>query len=185
SRCRSCSSRVSLIFFVYMENSTATPDKVLDFTKPHCHWHASIFNRRPGLLLVSLLIFFALEPVFEKDRIGSGFLVALTFFPIFAAALELSARSLRRWPGILLATGAAGLTIISYRHPIPAVLIAKWALLSGFFGAVAVGLFSYLGQPDADSRDRLSVSVSLYLILGMSWFALFNLLETINPGSFA
>jgi hypothetical protein len=54
-----------------------------------------------------------------------------------------------------------------------------------FFGFASLGLFTYLGKPGAITSGRMYGSVSLYLMLAMFWFALFNLTEAIHPGSFA
>jgi Ion channel len=146
--------------------------------------YASLYKRRPGLLLISLLLFLVSDPVLEKSRFGGALLVVSLYFTLVVASMELSARSLMRWPPIILAGCSMLLLAAAYVHPSQPILIASWLVLTVFLGIAAGGLFSYLGQPDSTSRDRLSVSVSLYLLLGMLWFALFNLLEAAHHGSF-
>lgn len=53
-----------------------------------------------------------------------------------------------------------------------------------FLGFSSVALFTYLGQPGAITSGRVYASVSLYLMLATFWFALYNVIEAINPGSF-
>lgn len=45
--------------------------------------------------------------------------------------------------------------------------------------------FAHLGQPGQITRARLYVSVSLYFLLGLSWFGLYTFLNAIQPGAFA
>jgi hypothetical protein len=52
-----------------------------------------------------------------------------------------------------------------------------------FFGFISVALFSYLGRPGSITSGRLYASVSLYVILGIFFYTLFNLVELIYPGS--
>jgi hypothetical protein len=74
---------------------------------------------------------------------------------------------------------------INHFSPSRPLGIVNWTILAAFFGFISVGFFSYLGRAGAVTDDRIFVSVSLYLLLGMLWFSLYNLLEAIHPGSFA
>ncbi|HEY6264268.1 MAG TPA: potassium channel family protein [Candidatus Acidoferrum sp.] len=80
-----------------------------------------------------------------------------------------------------------GISRVSHALPSVAFFIDRSvrAAQIAFFGFVSVGLFAYLGKPGAITSGRVYASVSLYLLLGMFWFALFNLTEAITPGSFA
>jgi hypothetical protein len=69
-------------------------------------------------------------------------------------------------------------------YPTHGLLISYWALLALFLGFVSIGLFSYLGKTGSAGSDRILVSVSLYLLIGMLWFDLYKLLDTLHPGSF-
>lgn len=53
-----------------------------------------------------------------------------------------------------------------------------------FFGYVSLILFIHLGRPGRITRGRLYVSVSLYFLLGVFCFAVFDLVDSIRPGSF-
>ena len=53
-----------------------------------------------------------------------------------------------------------------------------------FFGYVSLILFMHLGRPGRITRGRLYVSVSLYFLVGVFHFAVFDLVDSIHPGSF-
>jgi hypothetical protein len=75
-------------------------------------------------------------------------------------------------------------SLVTIFHPVHALRIANWLLLSAFFGYISVALFAFLQQSSAIIRAKLLASLSLYLILGMFYFAVFNLLQEVHPGSF-
>jgi hypothetical protein len=58
--------------------------------------------------------------------------------------------------------------------------IASHALSTVFFGFMSVALFAYLGRPGVITSGRLYASVSLYLMLGIFWFSVYGLIETIS-----
>jgi len=60
----------------------------------------------------------------------------------------------------------------------------KWGLLAAFFALTVVGLFSYLTSARYVLRTHLYTAVSVYLLLGMTWFALYCAIDAAFPGSF-
>jgi len=75
-------------------------------------------------------------------------------------------------------------TLAAIYHPVRILWIATWTLMALFFGYVSVILFMHLGRPGRITRGRLYVSVSLYFLLGVFYFAVFDLVDSIHPGSF-
>lgn len=141
-------------------------------------------DRHALYLLLSLLFFLILGAFVTHDQKGEAILVISLYVALGAAALELSERPALRRPGILLA-GATGIVlIVATMHPTPLLQAAKWAALMLALGFIAVNLFLYLGRPGRITDGRLYASVSLYLMIATIFYALFNLLETLNPGSF-
>ena len=61
---------------------------------------------------------------------------------------------------------------------------ANWLLLSIFLGYVSVAFFSFLERAGAIIRAKLDACLGLYLILAMFYYAIFNLIQEIHPGSF-
>ena len=53
-----------------------------------------------------------------------------------------------------------------------------------FIGLACVSLFAYLGKKGAIDRERILVSVGLYFLIGIFWFAVYELINVVQPGSF-
>jgi Ion channel len=75
-----------------------------------------------------------------------------------------------------------GVSAILLRNPLLVVL--KWASLAAFFGLSVVGLFSYLRKVRSVQLTHLHTAVSVYLLIGMFWFALYAAIDAAHPGSF-
>ena len=142
-------------------------------------------DRKALFLLLSLLLFLMLVPFLENSRIGEFVLIVSMYANLVAAAVQLSERKALIRPSILLA-GLSMLALLgSHLVPIRPLVIANFIFLTAFFGFVAVGLFAYLDKPGSITTGRIYASASLYLILGMFWYGLYNLIDTVAPGSFA
>jgi voltage-gated potassium channel Kch len=146
--------------------------------------HALIHSGRSVWLLVLLLVFLILNPLLEKDQLGEAVLLFSMYATLISAIRALSERTRVRWPAVLLAAFSILAMAAAHLYPLRSLLIVNWAILAAFFAVVSVGLFAYLGRPGTVTDDRIFVSVSLYLLLGMLWFSLYNMLEAIHPGSF-
>jgi ion channel len=142
-------------------------------------------DRKSLFLLLALLLFLLLVPFLENSRLGEFVLVVSTYGTLVAAAVQLSEREALIRPSILLAGLSMLANLGSHFVPIRPLIIANFILLTAFFGFVAVGLFAYLGKPGSITTGRIYASASLYLILGMFWYGLYNLIDTVAPGSFA
>jgi Ion channel len=143
-----------------------------------------IHSRSSVWLLVLLLVFLILNPLLEKDQLGEAVLLFSMYATLISAIRALSERTRVRWPAALLAAFSILAMTSAHFYPLRPLVIVNWAILAVFFALVSVGLFAYLGRPGAVTDDRIFVSVSLYLLLGMLWFSLYNMLEAIHPGSF-
>jgi hypothetical protein len=137
-----------------------------------------------SLLLLSLLSVILLNPLLDRDDLGKLFLTALIFVPVILATIRLS--ETKRWirPSILLMSMALISGIISVLVPNHILLAIKWASLSLFFGLTVIGLFSYIRSVRSVTRPHLISAVSIYLLLGMMWFALYSAIDAAFPGSF-
>jgi hypothetical protein len=142
-------------------------------------------SRRSVWLLILILVFLILNPLLEKNQMGEAVLLFSMYATLISATRALSERTRVRWPATLLAVSSMLAMTVAHFFPNRPLWIVNWAILAVFFGFISVGLFSYLGRPGAVTDDRIFVSVSLYLLLGMLWFSLYNLLEAVHPGSFA
>jgi hypothetical protein len=143
-----------------------------------------IHSDRSVWLLVLILVFLILNPLLEKDELGEAVLLLSMYATLISAIRALSERTRVRWPAAVLAVFSFLAMTVAHFYPLRTLVIVNWAILAAFFAVVSVGLFAYLGRSGAVTDDRIFVSVSLYLLLGMLWFSLYNMLEAIHPGSF-
>ncbi len=137
------------------------------------------------LILLSLLLVILLYPELDRGDLRRLILLALTFVPVVLATVRLSQTRSWLWPSVLL----MGITLIfglaGAFFPSRILLIIRWASLAAFFGLTVFGLFSYLRNARSVVREHLYTAISIYLLLGMLWFALYCVIDLISPGSFA
>jgi hypothetical protein len=142
-------------------------------------------DRYSLLLLLSLLSFIVLSAfVAGHHALGSGVLVVSMYVVLLAATLELPRKGNWRWLGAVLAGISMFTMLVHLFRPLHIILVATWLFLAVFLGFVSVALFSYLGLPGPVTRGRIYGLVNLYILLGLFYFAIFNFVETVQPGSF-
>lgn len=137
------------------------------------------------LLLSSIVLLFALAPILESLRAGGLVLLLNLYITLITATSELAENRSLLWSAIPLATASMILLLASHYYPLWSLLLANYLVLTAFLMLVCASLFTYLGRKGQITRDRLLVSVSLYFLLGLTWFALYNLINLLQPGSFA
>jgi hypothetical protein len=136
------------------------------------------------LLLLSLFAVILLNPVLDQGDFRRLLLAGLTFVPVIIATVRLSQKKLWVWPSILLMSVSAIFGAMSAFIANPLLATIKWGLLAAFFALTVVGLFSYLTSARSVFRAHLYTAVSVYLLLGMTWFALYCAIDAAFPGSF-
>lgn len=141
-------------------------------------------DRHSLTLLISLLFFLVLGTFLEENWISQVFMFLSMYATLIVAILKLSQKRAMPWPALLLTASSMLVTFVTIFRPVHTLRIANWLLLSAFFGYISVALFSFLQQSSAIIRAKLLASLSLYLILGMFYFAVFNLIQEVHPGSF-
>lgn len=142
-------------------------------------------DRHSLVLLVLLLFFLVLSAFLRDDWISESLLVISMYAILIVTILKVSEKPGVPRGALLLACLSMAVTLICVRYPVHSLKIANWLLLSVFFGYASVALFSFLERGGAIVRAKLMACLGLYLILGMFYYAVFNLLEEIHPGSFA
>lgn len=142
-------------------------------------------QKRSILLLISIVLLFTLAPIIEGYKIGALLLLLNLHITLVTAASELAEKRAVFWIAIPLAITSMILLLASHYHPARPLLLANYLVLAAFLMLVCASLFTYLGYKGKISRDRILISVSLYFLLGLTWFALYNLINVIQPGSFA
>ena len=136
------------------------------------------------LLLVSLVLFFILAPLLEEREVGKLLLILDLYVTLVAATMELAARPILFWSAIPIAVSSMVLLVVSHIHPTPSLEIANGTVLAGFLILVSISLYNYLGEDSTVTKGRLYASVSLYFMLGLSWFAMYRVMNFVQPGSF-
>ena len=139
---------------------------------------------RPDLLLLlSLVLVIVMYPVLDHGDIRRAFLGVLMFVPLVLATIRLSERKGWVWPTALLIAATFLAAVASTFSPYPALEGLKWALLVVFFGLTVYGLFPYLKNARSVTEAHLYTAVSIYLLLGMQWFALYSAIDIFFPGA--
>jgi hypothetical protein len=141
-------------------------------------------HARPDLyFLLSLLLVILMHPVLDHGLLRKLVLGLLIFVPVTLATVRLSQIKGWLWRTVPLALGAFILTTTNTFFPSRALEGTKWALLTAFFGLTVVGLFSFLRGARSVLNAHLYTAVSIYLLLGLIWFALYSAIEVFYPGS--
>jgi ion channel len=143
-------------------------------------------DRYSVLLLLSLIAFLLLSAFVKENHVlGDGVLALSMYVALVAATLELSQKRSLRLPAAFLAGISMLLMLVHFFRPVYIIMVANWLCLAVFLGFVSVALFSYVGLPGSVTRGRIYGLVNLYLLLGLFYFAVFNLIETMQPNSFS
>lgn len=141
-------------------------------------------HSRPDLyLLLSLLLVILLHPVLDHGQLRKIILGGLMFVPVILATVRLA--QIKGWlqPAFLLMSGALFCSVASAFSSNRTFVGMKWAILTAFFGLTVVGLFSYLKNARSVLNAHLYTAVSIYLLLGLTWFALYSAIDVFYPGS--
>ena len=135
-------------------------------------------------LLLSLLLVIVMYPVLDHGDLRRLFLGLLMFAAVILSTVRM-ARS-KGWivPSVLLMSVSLALGVAETIAPSRLLGGMKWGTLTGFFGLSVAGLFTYLKNARAVTNAHLSTAISIYLLLGLQWFALYNTIDIFDPGSF-
>ena len=140
-------------------------------------------SRPDLLLLLSLLVVIVMYPVLDHGDVRRAILGALMFVPLLLSTVRLSERKGWVWPTALLMTATFLTAVANTFFPHPTLEGLKWALLVVFFGLTVYGLFPYLKNARSVTDAHLYTAVSIYLLLGMQWFALYSTIDVFFPGA--
>ncbi len=142
-------------------------------------------DRRAMFLLITVVLSFFLAPLLENDRVGEIVLLFNLYLTLMAATLELRERPVLFWSAIPIACASLALLLASHYYPSKHLRVANGIVLTAFLALVSVSMFIYLGRKGEITKGRLFVSVSLYFLIGLTWYAAYGVIDTLQPGSFA
>jgi hypothetical protein len=135
-------------------------------------------------LLLSLLLVIVSYPVLDQGGLQKMILRMLFFVPVFVATIRMYQIKVWVWPSVLSMSGSFIFAVASTFFPRRELIGIKWGMLTLFFGVSVVSLFSYLRNARSILNAHLYTAVSVYLLLGMQWFALYSAIDAFYPGSF-
>ena len=141
-------------------------------------------DRHSLVLLISLLFFLVLSAFVRDDWISEFVLVLALYTVLVFAMLRIYATRILPSPALLLTISSFLVALTCVFQPTHTLRTANWLLLSIFFGYVSVAFFSFLERSGPIIRAKLDACLGLYLILAMFYYAIFNLMQEIHPGSF-
>jgi Ion channel len=145
--------------------------------------HEKVQSRWDLLLLLSLLLVILTYPVLDHGDIRRLILAAVLFAPVILATVRMSQIKARVWPLVALMSSALIFAVSETIFPNRTFAGIKWGLLTVFFGFGVACLFSYLKNSHFVSDAHLYTAVSIYLLIGMQWFALYSAFDVDRPGS--
>jgi len=165
------------------------PDETPEKARSSTATHLGVLMRhssqawRDLFLLLSLLLVILLYPLLDRGEARRLVLGGLIFAPLLLAAVRMVQIKVWMWPTVLLMTGVVISTAVSTIFPLRTLIGLKWGILAAFFGLSALALFSYLKNARTIDDGHLYTAVSIYLLLGMQWFALYSVMDVLIPGS--
>jgi amino acid transporter len=139
---------------------------------------------RPDLLLLlSLLLVILLNPVLDHGDWRRLVLGAIMFIPVILSIVRLSEIRVWVWPSVLLMFGTVFFFVTSNIFRSRELIGIHSCFLAAFFAFTAVSLFAYLANCRSIERAHLYTAVSIYLLIGYTWAALYCAWDVFYPGS--
>lgn len=149
------------------------------------YMHSWNRKERSLFLLFTVLVVFIATPFVEHREGGEILVVANLYLALVAAAVKLSEKRALRFLAVPLAIASMTFLWLNHMYDAWALTLASYASLTVFIGLACVSMFLYLDRSGEIGSERIYVSVCLYLLMALGWFALYSLIDTIEPGSFA
>lgn len=141
-------------------------------------------KRRSLFLLLTVLSFFVATPLLENRERGETIVVANLYLTLVAATIKLSERRAPFLAAAPLAVVSITLLLFSHFYRTRPLVVASYLGVVAFIALACICLFIYLGREGEIPGERLYVSICLYLLIALGWFALYMLVDAIQPGSF-
>jgi hypothetical protein len=136
-------------------------------------------------LLLSLVVVILAYPVLDLSPVRRLILAALIFVPVILATVRLSQMEGWVWRSTLLMSGTIISGVAACISPGRVTGGFKWGFLIVFVAHTIVGLFSHLVSARTIMRPQLQTAASIYLLIGLLWFAAYCLIELCFSGSFS
>lgn len=140
-------------------------------------------SNRPLSLLISLVALLLAYGIMNETTIASVLLLIMLFVVLVSATLQLSDSRRHRWPAFLLVLPTLGCFVVAHLIGWRPAEVLAFVLLTAFYLYTVVRLLSTIMIPGAVTRDHIYLALSVYMLLGFSWFSIYSLVEILIPGS--
>ena len=137
------------------------------------------------LFFIAVVLLSTIYPFFLGNTVGLVSLYGLISIVLVTGIYAVRAN--RRWTVLSAALGLITLLSMWMTVAFPDIFLLRaiWTLAQiGFFGWVTLGLFARILSSKRITRDTLLASATVYFLLAITWAALFQLLELLQPDSF-
>lgn len=138
-------------------------------------------TNKAELLLASLLILILISPLVEEAR-AHQFLLQIVALPVMISAVLYA--SVSKVHGAIAITVA--LAWFCLRFLVPNMIDPAWsfALYGILLGLVSYFLLGHIIRAKRIDRGLIASAITVYLLLGAVWGALYHIIYLINPGAF-
>jgi hypothetical protein len=123
------------------------------------------------------------HPVLDYGDFRRFILGGVMFAPVIIGTARLA--QTKRWAttAVLLMLAVLVFTVAGALSDNYVIAGMKWGWLAAFFALAVIRLFSYLRNAPTIDEAHLATAVSIYLLLGMLWFAVYNFIDVMSPGA--
>ncbi|UCG32352.1 MAG: two pore domain potassium channel family protein [Phycisphaerales bacterium] len=137
------------------------------------------------ILMVSLILLLALQPVLDEGLVGN--LCMLALFTATAVGGVYAATGSRRFlmAAVVLACASVLTSWLTLFVQSRVLLIADHATHIVFCTYLAVVILIHVCTVPTVTRDIVKGAICAYLLFGITWAVLYSLIEHAQPGSFA
>jgi hypothetical protein len=137
-----------------------------------------------GLLILLFGTIFVLGPLLSARMVSSFILDIALALILVAGAFNVTSRASVRWLSLLLAV----LSVVINRLGLPfserAVVAADMVLSAGIFVGITVLMIKRFIVRGCEPAHRIAGAVAVYLLLGLIWTRLYQVVELASPGAF-
>lgn len=141
-------------------------------------------ERRFTFLLVFLLFYFFLGPIFAKDEHGPSIGDVIFTVVLIMAAYSASEKRRVLYMAVFILVPTAVVSWLAHFHKSYSLFVGNHLLLILFFVYIGVAILGNVFRNERVTLDKINAALCSYLLLGMVWSFIFSLLELVVPGSF-
>ena len=141
-------------------------------------------RRRDLALLISLLLVILLHPLLDQGVVRRSVLSVVTFVPLIMATVRMSQKRHMLRVLLSLVLGSGICRIVDFFYVSEFLIVLRWSLITAAFGLSVLGLFSYLRKASRVTADHLYTATSIYLLIAMTWYAMYSAIGRAYPQSF-